>query len=99
MFRGLMRQYCPQEVMTQADFDVHFNPSYYPWEQRVCMVPDGDFFKALRDGKTHMVTGKIERFTGKGLRMVGGRDIPADLVLTCTGFNMHENAPMADMQV
>ena len=52
-----------------ADFpvDEHFNPPYDPWDQRMCMVPDGDLFRAIRDGKASVVTGQIETFTSGGV--------------------------------
>ena len=85
-----------------ADFEtaVHFNPSYNPWDQRVCLVPDGDFFKAVRDGDAEMVTGTIDSVTEGGIKVklcsspggeageVQTRTLPADVIVTATGLTM-----------
>ncbi len=68
--------------------DEHFNPPYNPWDQRMCMVPDGDLFRAVRDGKASVVTGQIETFTENGVRLTGGRELPADIIVTATGLNV-----------
>jgi cation diffusion facilitator CzcD-associated flavoprotein CzcO len=68
--------------------DVHFNPPYDPWDQRLCAVADGDFFKELRRGRVSIVTGVIDRFTEAGVRMESGEEIVADVVVTATGFNL-----------
>jgi cation diffusion facilitator CzcD-associated flavoprotein CzcO len=68
--------------------DKHFTPSYNPWDQRVCLVPDGDLFKAIQSGKAEVVTGDIEAITEKGIRMVGGEEIEADILVTATGLNL-----------
>ncbi len=72
------------------DFDVqtHFNPSYNPWDQRMCLIPDGDLFKALRRGKAEIVTDEIERFNETGLTLRSGRTLAADIVVTATGLRM-----------
>ena len=72
------------------DFDIgrHFTPRYRPWQQRIGVVPEGDFFAALRSGKASMVTDTIETFTETGLRVSSGEEIPADVVVTATGFTM-----------
>ena len=68
--------------------DEHFKPPYDPWDQRLCAVPDGDFFKAIRRGKLSIVTDAIERFNETGLRMRSGRQIDADIVVTATGLQL-----------
>ena len=72
------------------DYDIgpHFTPRYNPWDQRLCLVPDGDLFQALRSGKATMVTDTIERFTPDGVRLGSGRELAADLVITATGLQM-----------
>ncbi len=70
------------------DIDKHFTPRYRPWQQRVTIVPDGDFFAALRDGKASIVTDTIETFTEHGIKVSSGEEIPADVVVTATGFNL-----------
>jgi cation diffusion facilitator CzcD-associated flavoprotein CzcO len=72
------------------DFDVatHFTPRYNPWRQRVCLVTDGDFFKAIKNGTVSVVTDEIEAFTPEGIRLKSGADLPADIVVIATGLNL-----------
>ena len=72
------------------DYDVvtHFTPSYNPWDQRLCLVPDSDLFKALRSGKASVVTDRIETFTETGLRLASGAKLDADVVVTATGLKL-----------
>jgi monooxygenase len=72
------------------DFDVdkHLTPRYRPWQQRIAVVPDGDFFAALREGNASIVTDTIETFTERGIKVSSGEEIPADIIVTATGFNM-----------
>ena len=80
------------------DYDVakHFNPSYNPWDQRLCLVPDGDLFAAIRAGKASVVTDEIETFTEHGIRLRSGEELRADIVVTATGLKMRL---MGGMQV
>ncbi|VXB79053.1 NAD(P)/FAD-dependent oxidoreductase [Massilia sp. 9I] len=71
----------------QAALD-HFTPSYKPWDQRVCVVPDGDLFKAVRRGRASVVTDRIARFTPGGIQLESGRELPADLVVMATGLTL-----------
>lgn len=73
-----------------ADYDVgtHLTPRYNPWDQRVCLVPDGDLFAAIRDGTASIVTDTIDRFTPRGIRLTSGRELEADLIVTATGLDM-----------
>ena len=66
----------------------HFTPTYEPWDQRICFVPDGDLFKALKSGKAEIVTDHIETFTENGIRTKGGETIEADIVVTATGLDI-----------
>jgi cation diffusion facilitator CzcD-associated flavoprotein CzcO len=72
------------------DYDVarHFTPRYKPWDQRLCLVPDGDFFRAIRKKQASVVTDEIERFTAHGLKLKSGEELPADLVVTATGLEL-----------
>jgi cation diffusion facilitator CzcD-associated flavoprotein CzcO len=72
------------------DFDVekHFTPSYNPWDQRLCLVPNADLFKAIRNGKAHVVTDQIEQFTATGIALQSGEHLDADIIITATGLNM-----------
>ena len=72
------------------DYDVarHFTPRYNPWEQRLCLVPDGDLFKALRGQRAAVVTDEIETFTETGLKLKSGAELEADLIVTATGLDL-----------
>ncbi|HEY0704313.1 MAG TPA: NAD(P)/FAD-dependent oxidoreductase [Candidatus Acidoferrales bacterium] len=72
------------------DYDVakHFTPRYNPWDQRLCLVPDGDLFRAMRAGKAAIATEEIETFTETGLRLKSGEKLPADIIVTATGLNL-----------
>jgi monooxygenase len=70
------------------DVEKHFTPRYRPWQQRIAVVPDGDLFAALREGKASIVTDTVEEFTEKGIRVGSGEEIEADIVVTATGFNL-----------
>ncbi|OXM72917.1 MULTISPECIES: flavin-containing monooxygenase [Amycolatopsis] len=89
---GVVRKFLRKAVSAQLprgfDVDRHFNPSYDPWDQRVCFVPDGDLFKAVRSGKADIVTDTIETFTADGIRLSSGRVLEADIVVTATGLNL-----------
>ncbi|MFL6673388.1 MAG: flavin-containing monooxygenase [Massilia sp.] len=73
-----------------AGFDAgtHFTPSYKPWDQRVCVVPDGDLFKAIRDGRASVVTDVIERLTPSGIRLASGQELQADVIVLATGLKL-----------
>jgi monooxygenase len=70
------------------DYDVatHFTPRYNPWEQRLCLVPDGDMFQAIKSGRASVVTDEIEAFTEKGIQLKSGTELEADVVVTATGL-------------
>lgn len=70
------------------DVETHFTPSYKPWDQRVCLVPDGDLFRSIRSGETSIMTGKIDRFTENGIRLENGEELPADVIVTATRLKM-----------
>lgn len=66
----------------------HFTPRYAPWDQRLCVIPEGDLFRVLREGKAAIVTGHIERFTASGVRLASGEEIAADIIVTATGLEL-----------
>ncbi|MGL9616384.1 NAD(P)/FAD-dependent oxidoreductase [Bradyrhizobium sp. U531] len=70
------------------DYDVatHFTPRYNPWDQRLCLVPDGDLFKAIREQRASVVTSEIDTFTHDGIRLKDGRELAADIIVTATGL-------------
>jgi monooxygenase len=70
------------------DIEKHFNPRYRPWQQRLAVVPEGDLFAALREGKASVVTDTIETFTESGIRVASGEELDADIVITATGFDL-----------
>lgn len=71
------------------DFDMkHFTPSYNPWDQRLCAVPNGDMFKVLKQGKASVVTDHIDRFTEKGILLKSGKELEADIVVCATGLEL-----------
>jgi cation diffusion facilitator CzcD-associated flavoprotein CzcO len=92
--RGLLRM-VRAELGPDYDVATHFTPRYNPWEQRLCLVPDGDFFRAIRGGCATVVTDEIERFTPTGIRLKSGRELPADLIVTATGLSLQLLAGVA----
>jgi len=82
--REQIRNQLPSGYPVERDF----SPPYDPWDQRLCLVPDGDIFNAMRKGKISIATGAIDRFIRTGLRLANGQDIPADIIVTATGLNM-----------
>jgi monooxygenase len=70
------------------DVKTHFTPRYNPWDQRLCLAPDADFFCAIKDGKADVVTDTIETFTVSGIRLRSGGEIKADIVVAATGLNL-----------
>ena len=77
-----------KELGPEYDVEKHFTPAYNPWDQRVCLVPDGDFFAAIRGGKASVVTDHIDTFTETGIKLRSGEELPADLVVTATGLEL-----------
>ena len=77
-----------QEIGTACDVDRHFTPRYNPWDQRLCLVPNGDLFRAIRAGKASVVTDQIATFSEAGLQLRSGDELPADLIVTATGLNL-----------
>jgi monooxygenase len=68
--------------------DIHFNPNYQPWDQRACLVPDGDIFHAIKSGAASIVTEHIDTFTATGLKLQSGKELAADIIVTATGLNL-----------
>lgn len=77
-----------KELGDDPDTLKHFDPPYNPWEQRLCLVPDGDFFTAMRAGKVDIVTETIERFDAAGVCLSSGAHLPADIVVKATGLTL-----------
>ena len=70
------------------DIDKHFTPKYMPWDQRMCLVPNGDMFEAINSGKVSVVTDTIDEFSTKGIKLDSGKVLEADIIITATGLNM-----------
>lgn len=70
------------------DVERHFSPSYRPWQQRIAVVPDGDLFAAIREGRASIVTDSIDHFSERGIRLASGEELEADIVVTATGFDL-----------
>jgi monooxygenase len=86
--RKLIRRGVERQLPAGYDIDRDFEPTYNPWDQRVCLVPGGDLFQAVNSGKASVVTDKIETFTEKGLKLASGRELEADVIVTATGLNL-----------
>ncbi|MCW2978913.1 MAG: NAD(P)/FAD-dependent oxidoreductase [Solirubrobacterales bacterium] len=88
LVKKLVRKGVMNALPEGYDVDTHFKPKYDPWDQRLCMVPDGDLFKSLHSGKAEIVTDRIERFTPTGIKLESGKELEADVVVTATGLNL-----------
>ena len=86
--KKLIRRLLQRRLPPGFDVDTHFKPRYEPWDQRLCIVPDGDLFEAISDGRVSVVTDRIETFTERGLALASGAELEADLVVTATGLQM-----------
>jgi len=86
--KSMLRKGVTAQLPEGYDIDKHFKPRYNPWDERLCLVPDGDFFKSIRSGRSSVVTDRIDRFTRTGLRLTSGAELDADVVVTATGLNV-----------
>jgi monooxygenase len=86
--RKILLGYVGRQLPEGYDVEKHFGPHYNPWDQRLCLVPSGDLFRAIRRGQAEMVTDTIERFTATGIRLNSGQELPADIIITATGLNL-----------
>lgn len=86
--RKFIRWVNKQELPEGFDVDKHFNPPYNPWDQRLCAVPDGDLFAAIREGDADVVTDRIRTFTPTGIELESGEHLDADIIVTATGLNL-----------
>jgi len=86
--KAIIRKGLQKNLPEGFDIDKHFSPRYDPWDQRLCVVPDGDLFRAIRASRASVVTDTIESFTENGLRLCSGAELDADIVVTATGLNM-----------
>ena len=77
-----------QELGEDYDVKQHFTPNYNPWDQRICLVPNSDLFKAIKSGKAEVVTDRIDTFTEDGILLKSGNELAADIIVTATGLNL-----------
>ncbi len=88
MFRKQLLTMARHRLPEGYDVNKHFNPRYNPWDERVCLAPNGDLFKTIRAGKADVVTDTIERFTKTGIKLASGQELEADIIVTATGLNL-----------
>lgn len=86
--RGLILRGVQRALGPDYDVATHFTPRYAPWDQRLCLAPDGDLFAAIRQGRVSVATDRIETFTEHGVRLASGAELEADLIVTATGLNL-----------
>jgi monooxygenase len=88
LVQALIRKAVIKSLPPGYDVDTHFKPAYQPWDQRLCLVPDGDLFAAIRSGRASVATDHIEELTENGVRLRSGAELPADIVVTATGLRL-----------
>nr|MBA2750975.1 NAD(P)/FAD-dependent oxidoreductase [Actinomycetota bacterium] len=86
--RRVLRSLVRRQLPADYSVDSHFKPRYDPWDQRLCLVPNGDLFETLRAGNASMVTDEIDTFTERGLALRSGEELEADVIVTATGLNL-----------
>jgi cation diffusion facilitator CzcD-associated flavoprotein CzcO len=86
--KKLLVEQARRSLGPDVDVDTHFTPTYHPWDQRLCLVPDGDLFEAVKSGRADVVTDRIATFTETGLALESGKSLDADLVVTATGLEL-----------
>jgi monooxygenase len=86
--KSMLRKGAEKRLPPGYDIDTHFNPRYNPWDQRMCLVPDGDLFEAICDGRASIVTDHIDTFTETGIRLESGAELEAEVIVTATGLNL-----------
>jgi monooxygenase len=86
--KSMIRKATVKLLPPDYEVDTHFKPKYQPWDQRLCLVPDGDLFKAIRHGRASVVTDQIKEFTPKGMELASGAELEADIVVTATGLRL-----------
>ena len=92
--RAVLRKGAVDQLPDGFDVDTHFRPTYDPWDQRLCVSPDGDLFAALRGGRASIVTDRIDRFTATGIALESGAELEAHIIITATGLRLK---PMGGM--
>jgi cation diffusion facilitator CzcD-associated flavoprotein CzcO len=88
LIKRLIRKGVVSSLPPGYDVDKHFKPRYNPWDQRMCLVPDGDLFKSISKGEASVVTDRIATFTERGIELESGEELEADVIVTATGLNL-----------
>ncbi len=88
LVKRVLRKAVQLQLPRGYDVDTHFAPKYDPWDQRLCVVPNGDLFKAIKAGTASVVTDHVDTFTETGVRLASGQQLDADLVVTATGLEL-----------
>ena len=94
--KKLLRSLAVRALQDESYVDEHFTPTYEPWDQRLCVVPDGDFFRAIREGRASVATDHIDRITETGVRLRSGRELDADIIVSATGLSLQ---PLGGMEI
>jgi cation diffusion facilitator CzcD-associated flavoprotein CzcO len=94
-----LRWMAARQLPEGFDVDKHFNPPYGPWDQRLCVVPDGDFFRAIREGDVDIQTEHIDHFTPNGIKLKSGQELEADVIVSATGLDLIETFGGLDMSL
>ncbi len=88
LMKSLLRRSAVKQLPDGYDVDTHFSPRYEPWDQRLCVLPDGDLFRVISQGTATVVTEQIDRLTRTGVLLASGAKLPADIIVTATGLNL-----------
>jgi monooxygenase len=88
MMKNVLRKGVTRLLPAGYAVDTHFKPTYNPWDQRLCLVPDGDLFTVISDGRASIVTDQIETFTERGVKLTSGAELEADVIVTATGLQL-----------
>ena len=88
LMKRLIRRWVEQQLPEGYDVETHFTPRYNPWDQRLCLVPDGDLFAAIHENRVTVVTDRIDRFIPSGIRLASGLELEAEVIVTATGLNL-----------
>jgi cation diffusion facilitator CzcD-associated flavoprotein CzcO len=85
---NFLRKEAKRQLPADFPVDPHFKPGYNPWQQRLCLCPDGDYFKAFSSGKAHIVTDTIKTVVADGIELNNGQKLDADIIVTATGLQL-----------
>jgi monooxygenase len=88
VFKRSLRTAALEQLGADFPVDVHFAPRYAPWDERLCIAPDGDLFRVLREGRASIVTDHITHFDETGVQLASGKHLDADIIVTATGLRM-----------